>query len=194
MLLLLFFLPKKDNIFHARDYTLLHSDEHVCLCALSFSLSLSALYAFQALFSLPFSLTRTFSLSLSWPLTTPAGDSNVHVNVILPWDILANELWDKKDSYDGSPDIASPASVHDEVERVQRYHSTVAYRDVENVLEPWIMDRVHELGGSISAEHGIGQAKRGALSRVKPTAVMDLGRSIKQLLDPQGILNRGKLF
>src|SRR6056297_3433052 len=50
------------------------------------------------------------------------------------------------------------------------------------------------LGGSISAEHGIGLAKRPAMGRYKdPVALMAM-RAIKQALDPKGIMNPGKVL
>ncbi len=53
---------------------------------------------------------------------------------------------------------------------------------------------VLELGGSISAEHGIGRMKRALLPRVKSPVEMDMMRAIKRALDPKGILNPGKLL
>jgi FAD/FMN-containing dehydrogenase len=53
---------------------------------------------------------------------------------------------------------------------------------------------VVELGGSISAEHGIGQMKRADLARVKSEVELDLMRRIKAALDPKGILNPGKVL
>lgn len=80
-----------------------------------------------------------------------------------------------------------------------------------NVSQPPAMDKgeylamwdrvsqaVHEivnaLDGSISAEHGIGVMKRDALKRVKSGVGLDMMRRIKQALDPNGILNPGKLL
>jgi FAD/FMN-containing dehydrogenase len=57
-----------------------------------------------------------------------------------------------------------------------------------------VLDLVVELGGSISAEHGIGIAKRDALVRSTPPAELAAMRSLKQALDPEGILNPGVLF
>lgn len=48
--------------------------------------------------------------------------------------------------------------------------------------------------GSISAEHGIGLMKREYLPRVKDPVELELMRSIKNLLDPNGILNPGKVL
>ena len=55
-------------------------------------------------------------------------------------------------------------------------------------------DRVHAFGGSISAEHGIGQLKRDYLPRYKDAVELDLMRRIKAALDPQGIMNPGKVL
>ncbi|HVX35896.1 MAG TPA: FAD-binding oxidoreductase [Hyphomicrobium sp.] len=57
-----------------------------------------------------------------------------------------------------------------------------------------IFELVSELGGSISAEHGIGQMKRDALRRHKTPVELDMMRAIKHALDPKGILNPGKLL
>ena len=49
------------------------------------------------------------------------------------------------------------------------------------------------LGGSFSAEHGIGQRWRDELARRKPPAALDLMQRIKATLDPAGTLNPGKI-
>ena len=53
---------------------------------------------------------------------------------------------------------------------------------------------VRELGGSISAEHGIGQLKRELLREVKNATALDVMRAVKAALDPKGVLNPGKLL
>jgi len=57
-----------------------------------------------------------------------------------------------------------------------------------------VHDVAHRLGGSISAEHGIGQHKRDELPRYKSAIEMLLMRKVKAGLDPQGLMNPGKLF
>ena len=57
-----------------------------------------------------------------------------------------------------------------------------------------VHDIVHELGGSISAEHGIGQLKREELQRYKSAVELDMMRAVKQALDPQWIMNPGKVL
>jgi len=61
------------------------------------------------------------------------------------------------------------------------------------IISAFVHDLVTEFGGSISAEHGIGQMKRDELSRLGDPVALGLMRTIKQALDPQGILNPGKL-
>jgi len=55
-------------------------------------------------------------------------------------------------------------------------------------------DLVTAAGGSISAEHGIGQLKRAEFARLAPPGRIEALRAIKQALDPLGIMNPGKLI
>jgi len=57
-----------------------------------------------------------------------------------------------------------------------------------------VHDLVHELGGSISAEHGLGQLKREEILRYKSDVEMDLMRAVKKALDPHGLMNPGKVL
>lgn len=57
-----------------------------------------------------------------------------------------------------------------------------------------VYDSVERLGGSISAEHGIGALKKDDLLRYKSAVEIALMRSIKAALDPQGIMNPGKIL
>lgn len=56
-----------------------------------------------------------------------------------------------------------------------------------------VYDLTTQWGGSISAEHGIGQMKIGELARLNDPVSLQMMRSVKQALDPQGLLNPGKL-
>ncbi|MEQ1517760.1 MAG: FAD-binding oxidoreductase [Usitatibacteraceae bacterium] len=51
-----------------------------------------------------------------------------------------------------------------------------------------------EMGGSISAEHGLGQMKRDAITKHKSAVELDMMRAIKAALDPRGIMNPGKVL
>ncbi len=57
----------------------------------------------------------------------------------------------------------------------------------------FVHDLVTAAGGSISAEHGIGQMKIGELARLGGEARLSAMRAIKQALDPHNIMNPGKL-
>ena len=55
-------------------------------------------------------------------------------------------------------------------------------------------DLVHEMGGSVSAEHGIGRLKTGDLQKYGDPAKLAAMRAIKIALDPQGIMNPGAVL
>jgi D-lactate dehydrogenase (cytochrome) len=69
-----------------------------------------------------------------------------------------------------------------------------AFLDRAEPVKRAIHDLVREFGGSFSAEHGIGQLKVGELERYASPVELDLMRSIKRTLDPNGILNPGKIL
>lgn len=56
-----------------------------------------------------------------------------------------------------------------------------------------VHDLVHAYGGSISAEHGLGQAKVDEITRYKSPAALGAMRAVKRALDPKGIMNPGKV-
>src|SRR5690606_15640222 len=57
-----------------------------------------------------------------------------------------------------------------------------------------VHDEVQRYGGSISAEHGIGQLRRAELELRKSPVELDLMRRLKQMLDPENLMNPGKLL
>jgi FAD/FMN-containing dehydrogenase len=57
-----------------------------------------------------------------------------------------------------------------------------------------VYDQVAALEGSISAEHGLGQLKRDEVTRHKDPLELELMRSVKHALDPQGLMNPGKVI
>ncbi|MDF0492350.1 FAD-binding oxidoreductase [Bradyrhizobium yuanmingense] len=72
--------------------------------------------------------------------------------------------------------------------------------DTADFLARWhdvnavVFEIVLRMGGSISAEHGIGVLKRDELPQVKDKTTIELMRSIKAMLDPLGIMNPGKVL
>ena len=61
-------------------------------------------------------------------------------------------------------------------------------------LEQLLYDTVERYQGSVSAEHGIGLAKREQLHRSRSAAELQLMMSMKKMLDPKNILNPNKIF
>lgn len=57
-----------------------------------------------------------------------------------------------------------------------------------------VHDIVADMGGSISAEHGIGRLKRAELAHYKDPLSLEMMRVLKQTLDPKGILNRNRII
>lgn len=64
----------------------------------------------------------------------------------------------------------------------------------EAEIRRMVHDAVAAHGGSISAEHGIGQLKRDELTLYKSPVELALMRSLKQAIDPLGLMNPGKLL
>ncbi|MFK4811749.1 FAD-binding oxidoreductase [Devosia sp. ZW T5_3] len=66
--------------------------------------------------------------------------------------------------------------------------------EADEKLHEAIYEIVLKLGGSVSAEHGIGQLKIDLLRQVKDPVALDMMRAIKTALDPKNILNPGKML
>jgi FAD/FMN-containing dehydrogenase len=81
-------------------------------------------------------------------------------------------------------------------------HFNVAYRGTETAaflahgaaLQEAIFDLVARLGGSFSAEHGIGRLKAAELARRADPVELSLMRDLKRALDPKGLMNPGKVL
>jgi glycolate oxidase len=79
-------------------------------------------------------------------------------------------------------------------------HSTVLYdaaageADAAQAAEADVLRLALELGGTIAAEHGVGLLKRPFLARAVDPVALELMRAVKAALDPNGILNPGKVL
>ena len=69
-----------------------------------------------------------------------------------------------------------------------------AFLDRWGAMNEIVHGIVARLGGSYSAEHGVGQLKRGLLARWKDPASLSVMRQIKAALDPNGVMNPGKVL
>jgi FAD/FMN-containing dehydrogenase len=66
-------------------------------------------------------------------------------------------------------------------------------RQYEERVTTLVYDQVHRFGGSISAEHGIGELKVDKLPHYKSPVALAMMRSVKQALDPANTLNPGRV-
>lgn len=68
-----------------------------------------------------------------------------------------------------------------------------AFLDLWDEMNAIVHGIVREMGGSISAEHGVGQLKRDEIAATKSPVEMEMMRTLKKAIDPKGILNPGKV-
>ena len=73
-------------------------------------------------------------------------------------------------------------------------NASTPIRDAYDEIAPLIYDGLKEIGGSFSAEHGIGLEKRSALARYGDPGKRAMMRAIKRALDPGDLMNPGKIF
>jgi FAD/FMN-containing dehydrogenase len=85
-------------------------------------------------------------------------------------------------------------NIHYNVSQPQNGGSTEDFMARWHDVNAVVFDIVLRMGGSISAEHGIGQLKAADLPGVKDPVAIDLMRSLKAMLDPLNILNPGKVL
>ncbi|PVH91356.1 hypothetical protein DM02DRAFT_664085 [Periconia macrospinosa] len=62
-------------------------------------------------------------------------------------------------------------------------------KDVEKALEPWVYEWVQQKNGSISAEHGLGVTKKPYIGYSRDDTMIGMMKQIKNLYDPNGIMN-----
>ena len=66
--------------------------------------------------------------------------------------------------------------------------------DLKKKIDKVVYQPLQALGGSVSAEHGIGVHKKAYLHLCRNTAEIALMKQLKRSLDPKGILNKGKVL
>ncbi|SHI87361.1 FAD/FMN-containing dehydrogenase [Palleronia salina] len=127
---------------------------------------------------------------------TVAGGPGVITDVSVPLDAVARFL-DRADDAIAKADPAARSMVVSHLGDGNIHltiwpsdHSEAAHDAMMELVE----DIVADLGGSFSAEHGIGLGKQGSMRRRKDPAALAVMRQIKAALDPGGIMNPGKVL
>jgi FAD/FMN-containing dehydrogenase len=69
-----------------------------------------------------------------------------------------------------------------------------AFRARAGELSRIVHDSAAAFDGSISAEHGLGQSKRDVIADYKSDLELEMMRGVKQLFDPAGLMNPGKVL
>lgn len=85
-------------------------------------------------------------------------------------------------------------NLHYNVQAPEGSDGVAFLRDKEEEVNTIVYDSVARFEGSISAEHGVGSLKLEKLEKHKSPVALAMMRSIKQALDPQGIMNPGRVF
>jgi FAD/FMN-containing dehydrogenase len=84
-------------------------------------------------------------------------------------------------------------NIHYNISMLDSAHNTAFIAQSQQV-NSIVYDIVHELNGSISAEHGLGQLKRDEIRHYKSALELELMRGIKHTLDPHNLMNPGKVI
>ena len=85
-------------------------------------------------------------------------------------------------------------NLHYNVQAPQGEDGAAFLRDFEDTVNTWVFDQVKAFNGSISAEHGVGSLKAEKLTHYKDPTAMAMMKAIKQALDPQNIMNPGRVI
>jgi len=85
-------------------------------------------------------------------------------------------------------------NLHYNVQAPEGADAEAFLRDQEKPMNALVYANVDRYNGSISAEHGIGSLKREKLAEHKSPVALDMMRAIKQALDPQNIMNPGRML
>jgi FAD/FMN-containing dehydrogenase len=85
-------------------------------------------------------------------------------------------------------------NIHYNVSMMDAAQNNAFIAQQEAAVNKQVYAVVRELNGSISAEHGLGQLKREAIRDYKDPLELELMRTVKQALDPHGLMNPGKVL
>ena len=85
-------------------------------------------------------------------------------------------------------------NIHYNISMLDAKRNPAFISEQEAAVNKIVYAAVRELNGSISAEHGVGQLKRTTLREHKDPLELELMRTVKQALDPHGLMNPGKVL
>ena len=85
-------------------------------------------------------------------------------------------------------------NLHYNVQAPEGIDDKVFLRENEERVNTLVFDQVKRFDGSISAEHGVGELKVGKLPLYKDPTALAMMRAVKQALDPQNLLNPGRVL
>jgi FAD/FMN-containing dehydrogenase len=85
-------------------------------------------------------------------------------------------------------------NLHYNVQAPEGMNAADFLRQHEEQVNTLVFDSVAKFKGSISAEHGIGSLKAGKLEKYKSPVALEMMRSIKHALDPQNLMNPGRVI
>ncbi len=127
----------------------------------------------------------------------PALQHDISVPVATMADFIAREAPLIEAQYPGTKTVAfghlGDGNIHFHVKAPPGIDIAKWYAGDGRAITSHVYDRVQSYGGSLSAEHGIGQAKVAEFARLADPARMMALCAIKHALDPHGIMNPGKL-
>jgi FAD/FMN-containing dehydrogenase len=127
----------------------------------------------------------------------PALQHDISVPVSAMARFIETESPDLEARYPGTVVVAfghlGDGNIHFHVKAPKGAVAETWYAEHSAMISGDVYDRVNAYGGSISAEHGIGQAKLQEFARLSDPARLSALRAIKRAFDPLGIMNPGKL-
>jgi FAD/FMN-containing dehydrogenase len=128
----------------------------------------------------------------------PAMQHDIAVPAAVMADFIAAAVPATERRFSGTRAIAfghlGDGNVHFHVRAPKGAEAAAWERQDGPAISAFVHDLVTRWGGTISAEHGIGQLKVAELARLADPVRLAMMRAVKQALDPQGMLNPGKLL
>jgi FAD/FMN-containing dehydrogenase len=123
------------------------------------------------------------------------GDQNVHLNILMQTPCVVHEEKNVSASHSTESaknfEVIAPMGINSDNAVMQ--FSDYAHA-VHHVIDDILYAAVLRQRGSVSAEHGIGQEKKAALAMARSGPELMLMQAIKKSLDPNNILNPGKML